>query len=426
MSEAVSVLKTPAPGAEPTVLHPHAPGDDGWLTPAQVAALTPEGVREAIRALQPMIAAHATESERLGYPHPAVWAAIRQTGFFYHFVPRVYGGCEFGPVDFFRTALLICEACASTGWAATFLCEHNWLAALYPKEAQDRFFAGGRYFMAPAVSTPPGEAVAVAGGYRVNAHWKWGSGVMHSDWNIGMCMLRSEEPGPPKTLWVAHPLAEATVLDTWYPAGLAATGSNDIVVKDLFVPEHMAVFASDLQMGTTPGAAIHANPMYRMPSTAFLSLVTSTPTIGAARGVVKLFAQRLKTRKVTGTQALVGEKANFQVMLAKADCMVRAAELTFLTLTQEVHDRAAAGQNQNVPARMASTAQNAFASRLARDAIRLLVDNAGSSVHMLSDPMQRLARDANVACGHLIQDYETLAEQHGRSMLGLPPQTFFF
>jgi hypothetical protein len=45
---------------------------------------------------------------------------------------------------------------------------------------------------------------------------------------------------------------------------------------------------------------------------------------------------------------------------------------------------------------------------------------------MQSDPLQRLARDANVACAHLIQDFESLAEQHGRSMLGMPPVTFFF
>jgi hypothetical protein len=45
---------------------------------------------------------------------------------------------------------------------------------------------------------------------------------------------------------------------------------------------------------------------------------------------------------------------------------------------------------------------------------------------MLSDPLQRLARDADMACAHLIQDFESLSEQHGRSMLGFPPVTFFF
>jgi len=412
----------------PKTLEPHAPDEFGWLTPAQVAALTPEIVRERIVALKPMIAEYAAESEQLGYPHPIVWEAIRATGFFYHFMPKVYGGCEFGPEDFFITARQICEACASTGWAATFLAEHNWFAALYPKQAQDQFFANGRYFMAPAVSTPPGQAIKVPGGYRVSAHWKWGSGVMHSDWNIGMAIVPPEGDAPPSVVWVAHPLSDAQVLDTWrgQVAGLAATGSNDIVVKDLFIPDHMAVSAADLTMGTTPGAKLHANPMYRMPTTAFLSLVTSAPTIGAARSVVEMFRERIKTRKVTGTQTIVGEKASYQSMLGKADVMVRTAEMVHDTLTREVLERAANGQNHDVAARMASTAQNAFASRLARDALRMLIDNAGASVHMTSDPFQRMARDANVACGHVIQDYEQLSEQHGRNMLGLPPLTRFF
>jgi alkylation response protein AidB-like acyl-CoA dehydrogenase len=410
----------------PGELQVHPPGEAGWLSPEAVAALSPEGVRESVRALKPLIAQYAEEAERLGYPHPKVWEALRATGFFYHFMPKAYGGCEFGPEDFFETARVIAEACPSTGWAATFLVEHNWLAALYPRQAQDQFFSGGRYIMAPAVSTPPASATKAPGGYRVNAHWKWGSGVMHANWCIGMCLLSPDGDGPPSTIWVAFPMSEARVLDTWRVAGLAATGSNDIVAENLFIPDHMAVTAKELQFGMAPGSRIHANPIYKMPSTTFLALVTSAPTIGAARGAVDLFREKLKTRKVTGTQALIGEKANFQVMLARADLMVRTAELLQQTLAREVLERAAAGANDDVAARVASTAQNAFAARMARDAIRLIVDNAGSSVHRLSEPLQRMARDADVACGHVIQDFETLAEQHGRSMLGLPPQTFFF
>lgn len=412
--------------AEPKVLGVYPPGETGWLNPAEVASLTPQIVRERVAALKPMIAEYAEESERLGYPHPAVWDALRATGFHYHFMPKKYGGCEFGPEDFFLTASVIAEACPSTAWATTFTVEHNWIASLYPEKAQDEFFARGRYIIAPAVSTPPAMAVKVPGGYKVNAHWKWGSGVMHSNWCIGMAMLPGEGDAQPTTIWVAFPMSEAKVLDTWHVAGLAATGSNDIVVKDLFVPEHMVVTASDLQFGTTPGSKVHDNPVYRMPSTAFLALVTSAPTIGAARGAVKIFQERLKTRKVTGTQTILSEKANMQVLLARADVMVRTSELLLQTLAREVLERAASGKNYDIAARMASTAQNAYASRLAREAIRLVIDNAGSSVHLLSDPMQRLARDANVACAHLIQDFEQLAEQHGRSMLGLPPITYFF
>lgn len=409
---------------EPKVLQPHAPGETGWLTPAQVAALTPEIVRERVTALKPMIAEYAAEAERLGYPHPVVWDALRATGFFYHFMPKMFGGCEFGPEDFFLTGRQIAEACASTAWACTFLVEHNWVAALFPEQAQQQFFAKGRYFMAPATSVPFGQAERVPGGFRLNAQWKWGSGVMHSDWCIGQAL--AEVDGKPAMHWMAFPLSEAKVLDTWYVQGLCATGSNDIVVKDLFIPEHMAVRSADMQFGTTPGARLHANPMYRMPSSAFLGLVTSAPGIGAARGAVEIFRERLKTRKVVGTQTVLSEKPNYQVMLAKADVMVQTAELQHMACVREVHAMAERNEVHDIGARMAIVARNSFATRLARDAVRLIVDNAGSSVHLLTDPLQRISRDVNVVCGHVIQDFETLAEQHGRQMLGLPPVTYIF
>jgi len=417
MNAAIATAAT----AEPATLQVHPPGESGWLPPAEVAALTPEGVRERLRALQPLITAHALESERLGYTHPRVWDAIRATGFFYHFVPKRFGGCEFGPEDFFRTSRVIAEACASTAWAATFLVEHNWVAALYPESAQQQFFAGGRYILAPAVSTPPGRATPVPGGYRVSARWKYGSGVMHSNWCMGQALIEGESP--PAIGWVAFPLAEARVLDTWQVQGLLATGSNDIVVQDLFVPEHLMVRSSDLQNGTTPGAGLHANPVYRMPSSAFLGLVTSAPAIGAARGTVNIFRERLKTRKVLGTQVVLAEKANMQVMLATAELMVRTAELVFESCAADVHELARRNRSTDIAARMEIVARNTHAAHMARDAVRLMVDHSGSSVHHLSDPLQRMLRDATVACSHVIQDDQVLAEQYGRSLLGLPQIT---
>jgi alkylation response protein AidB-like acyl-CoA dehydrogenase len=421
VDNATTSTKSPA---KPKQLATHGPGETGWLTSAEVAALTPEIVRARITALKPLVAAHAAESEELGYPHPVVWDAIRATGFFYHFVPKIYGGCEFGPEDFFLTARIIAEDCASTAWAATFLVEHSWIAALYPKQAQDIFFAKGRYIMAPAVSTPPAKAVRAPGGFRVTGQWRYGSGVMHSDWCMGMAMIEGENP--PVACWLAFPLSEAQVLDTWHVAGLRATGSNDILVNDVFVPEHMVVYTSDLQSGTTPGATLHANPMYRMPSTSFLALVTSTPAIGAARGAVKLFHERLKTRKITGTQMIAGEKPTMHLMLGRAETMVRTAEMLFEDVIRNVHDMAKRDDLKNSTLRMEIVAQNAYASHLARDALRLMIDNSGSSVHYSSDPMQRLMRDTNVVCAHLIQDLEVLTEQYGRSLLGMPPLTPFF
>ena len=92
---------------------------------------------------------------------------------------------------------------------------------------------------APGTSNPMGTAVRAPGGYKLNGHFRFGSGVMNADWVFAMGLLEGEEMPNPR--WFAIPASEVKVLDTWYVDGLAGTGSNDFLVEDLFIPEHRAL-----------------------------------------------------------------------------------------------------------------------------------------------------------------------------------------
>lgn len=76
--------------------------------------------------------------------------------------------------------------------------------------------------------------------------------------------------------------------------------------------------------------------------------------------------------------------------------------------------------------RIALRAQVALAMDLCRDAVRLLVEGAGSSAHMLSSPLQRAMRDINVMASHVVYDFDAATELLGRSLIGLPPNTPVF
>ena len=60
---------------------------------------------------------------------------------------------------------------------------------------------------------------------------------------------------------------------------------------------------------------------------------------------------------------------------------------------------------------------------LCRQATRLLAVGAGSSVHRLDQPFQRVVRDIGLACTHVGFDTDAADELHGRSLLGPPPNT---
>ena len=86
------------------------------------------------------------------------------------------------------------------------------------------------------------------GGYRVTGRWKWGTGVMHADWILAAAMLAN---GPrPHLYFIAVPAEQAIVVDTWHVDGMIGTGSNDIVMRDVFAPAHRAIDMKEMQDGT--------------------------------------------------------------------------------------------------------------------------------------------------------------------------------
>jgi alkylation response protein AidB-like acyl-CoA dehydrogenase len=398
------------------------PEGGDWLAPAALAALSPEELVRRATALKPLLAAHAREAERLRRPVDAVWAALRESGIFYHFVPKAYGGLEFDVDTFIDAMIPLGEGCASTGWVAAFCVEHNWMLSQFPKAAQDEIFGGSHpYIIAPGVTSPPGRAVAADGGYRLNGRWKWGTGVMHADWVLTAALL--EGATPPKMLFLALPADQAVVLDTWQMDGMIATGSNDVVVDDLFVPAHRVIDMQEMREGRAPGSRQHSNPIYRMPMLPFLAVTAAAPAVGAARAAVGYFRDRLQERVLLGTTQKQAEKPAAQMRLAQADMMTRTAEL----LIRDVARANVELGRREIPAgaeeRIALRVQVAFAMELCRTAIRTVCEASGSSAHALDNPLQRALRDINVMSSHVVYDMDLALELQGRAMIGLPPNT---
>lgn len=404
------------------------PKGGDWLSREELAALTPEELVRRTTALKPLVAAHAAECESLRRPVDAVWDAIRKSGVFYHFVPWRYGGLEFDIDSFIDAMLPIAEGCASTGWVTAFCVEHNWMLAQFPEKLQDETFGGDfPYIIAPGATNPPGVAQPVDGGYRLTGRWKWGTGVMHADWVMITGMIPGEDP--PRQLFLMVPAGEVEVLDTWHVDGMIGTGSNDIRCENVFVPEHRVMDMGEMRMGCAPGATIHAhNPIYRMPMTPFLAITAAIAAVGVARSAVANFRERIGVRTMLGTTVKQVEKASAHMRLGEAAAKAEAAE----TILREVGRRnvalteaAGAGLVSNED-RIAMRAQVALAMELCRDAVRLLVEGAGSSAHMLSSPLQRAMRDINVMASHVVYDFDAATELLGRSLIGLPPNTPVF
>ncbi|MBT5685635.1 MAG: hypothetical protein HOJ11_11570, partial [Gammaproteobacteria bacterium] len=86
---------------------------------------------DRLTSLAPLLEEHAEESERLRKPVDSVMKAIEDTQAYRYFVPKKYGGFEFGLEGFMDIAVALGAADVSTAWVVTFCMEHNWLIGLY-------------------------------------------------------------------------------------------------------------------------------------------------------------------------------------------------------------------------------------------------------------------------------------------------------
>lgn len=401
----------------PRTLDIDIPRGDDWLSAEELASLTLSILRERVRALLPLIAERARSVELNRRPDPEVWAALRKTGIFYMFVQKKFGGLEMDPEALIDVVAPIAEACASTCWCATFVIEHNLgFAHGFPLETQKKVFKASPYMIAPGVQTPPGKAVPVEGGYRVSGHWKYGSGVMNCDWVLATVLI--ERPGnPPESAEALVRSQDVTVLDTWRMDGMAGTGSNDIVIKDLFVPDGFVSVG-----GLNPNAIAPAGspPLLRIPFLSLLSFTTMLPALGAARAAVDFAKVRSASRAVPGANVRHADKETTQARIGKADAMVCSAEVMLRDAARRLLEIGRGGRN-DFDVRSRIRAQIVLALDLCRDAVRSLMRIAGASAHQLDCPMQRYVRDVEVISNHALYDGDNAYEQSGRALLGLPP-----
>ena len=398
------------------------PAGDDFLSRDEIDAITPEALVERMQALKPLVAERAGEAERERRPDDEVWAALRKSGYFYLYVPRRFGGLEFDPDTYISATLPIAEACPSTGWTACFAAEHNWLIAQMPEATQAEVWGRTPYVIAPSAASPPGIATPVEGGFRLNGHWKWGTVVMHADW-IMLNALEPVEGGAPVARMMLLRAEEVSVLDTWQMAGMAATGSNDILVDDVFVPESYQFAVQPVRSGRGNGRAIHGPGLYGSPMLPNLCVTAAIPALGAARQAVQLCRGRLQHHVKLGSMSTSVEKPAGQMRLARADLLARSAERTIRAAARENLLLGEIDEPEQTTERIRLRAEIAIAVQQCVEAVRTCCEAVGSSVHALDNPMQRLLRDVQVMQSHIVYDLDVATELHGRALVGLPPNS---
>ena len=351
---------------------------------------------------------------------------MREAGFFKIMQPAIYGGYEYGFDALIPVVAKVAAGCGSAGWVMSLGIVHQWLIATMPKAAQDECWsnpdaiAGGSY-------PPVGKVVRTDGGYRISGSWGFTSGCDHMQWLFLGGMIPPEGEGtPPKPAFFVVPRTDITFDDNWFTMGLSGTGSKTTVGNDVFVPTHRAVLISDLLAGTTPGAAIHGNPIYRQSMLSSLPFALVAPVLGMAEGALADFIDMAKVRTtrgaVAGANSRMADFATIQSRVAEATGCTEAARLIIYKALDRSRLASEAGEQAGLDVRLQNRLAQAFSVRLLVQAIDALFAASGGQSIFIGKPIQRTWRDAHAAGVHVSMNWDAVSTMYGQHALGLDPK----
>jgi len=392
-------------------------------------AVQPDAVQRA-RELAPAIGARALEAERLRRMPDETIAELSRSGLFSLMAPRRYGGDEASLETLVSAVIEVGKVCGSTAWILCIYGIHNWLAGLFPEKLQDEMFGSvpaGSPLLFPGSWSPSGIATPVEGGYKITGRWQFGSGVWHSSWaSVAAVVQHAEPPKYPDLRTFMVPRAELEIIDTWFTSGLRGTGSMDIAVNDVFVPDHRVQEFGPLARGQSPSADLHGSAIYRIPLFCALSNVAAAPAVGMALGTAELFTEKIKTRVMRYSMQEQSKLATAHRRVGHVAAQAESARALLLDTVRKVEDKLRSGAGLTTEDRVRVRRNCAYVVEVCKQAIGEAVEACGASAQYEDSPLQRHLRDVNTLSTHVVYDTDSAYELFGRVELGLPPGSVAF
>ena len=349
--------------------------------------------------LEPLIREHAAALEQGRIP-PSLVEALYDEGVFKAMLPREIGGLEAEPVEWLRLIEELARINASVGWMA-FIQSGVGLAFLDPERFERfRMRGGGRLILAMNLGRMAGKAVRAEGGYRISGRWPFASGSPFATWLGGMSVVCDDAGTPvidangqPQRLLAIWPADQTRIIDTWDGLGLRGTGSGDIEITDLFVPDEQV----------NPG--FYGPPAYDRA----LFRIKEMPEIGhgahalgIAYAALDAFVEAVNMKPLPGStrHMAMGHMQAHQIAFARADVLVRAARTLLHETVRAAYEDAKVNQELPLELRVRLREANIFAVREAKEAVGLIFEMAGSSAVYRGRVIEQAFRDINTAANH--------------------------
>jgi 3-hydroxy-9,10-secoandrosta-1,3,5(10)-triene-9,17-dione monooxygenase len=379
-----------------------------------------ELVRRA-EALIPVLRARASEADALRQLPAQTARDLKTSGIARILQPARYGGCEStfaGMVDILRT---IGRGCGSTAWCLAQYIGHNFMVSQWAPQAQEAVWRDAPDNLVSGILIPLlGRATRVAGGYRLTGRWPFVSGVNNCDWCFLSGMVANADGVAPEERYFLAPREQITIVSTWDSVGLCGSGSDDVKVEDLFVPEHMTLPIDYLKGGDTPGNRLHPAPLYRSPSYMWFGILLTSASLGMAEGMLTDYLEEAKKRIALMSGVETRSMMSQQIKVAEAVGSLTAARAAIYATCDEIMAVLEAGRLPSDEERTRYRCVAAYAGKLVFAGANAIWDADGARGVYLKNHIGREYRNLVTATRHVTHNWDANAATHGRVKLGMP------
>jgi alkylation response protein AidB-like acyl-CoA dehydrogenase len=350
------------------------------------------------RGLAPLIAQYREEGERERRLPAPVLSAAAAAGFWRMLLPRALGGEQAALVDALAVSEELGRHDASMAWNLT-LAFLSPLFGDYLSEPAARGISGTQDAVVAGSFAPRGRAARVEGGYQLSGRWPFVSGCQHANWLVACAIvMEGDRPalgadGAPAPRMFLLPAEAGEVIDTWHTTGMRGTGSHDVAVADVFVPEERSFPFPAFFRGPErrPGQG------YERPLMEIVPLFLAAVGLGVARDALASFTALAAAKTPTGMNSTLATQATVHERVGRAEALLRAAHCYLFATAAEVD---AAGPERPPlvpPVRLAA----AHAAQSAVELVGLLYQAAGGTSIYETSRLERCFRDINTLTHHV-------------------------
>jgi len=332
------------------------------------------------------------------------------------------GGWETDPLVMCKVIEALAWGEASVAWTVWNNALPSYFSRFLSADVRQEIYGNPQTLLASSTRMS-GQAVVTAGGYHVSGRWSLVSGCQLADWIPVMCAIvengeaRMTAPGSPDTklLWVPNGAYE--ILDTWHVTGLRGTGSHDITIDNLFVPDERCF--------SWTGPVVDDSAYSRLPIFTTMAAWCGSICLGVAQAAYDAFREIVETKVQADPTPALKLRDEVLSTIASVEYQLESLRASIHAALVPIRDASFAGDEVTPQMRARMWRATTTAAQQCKQVIQALHTQAGTPAIYESSPLERAQRDILAITQHVIMQPMHLGNA-GRASLGLPVESPIF